>query len=271
MPAAAHLASVAPQPNSMSSGWARDGQRPVGRRQVDRDRQRRSVTTAVATAPVGRTTARSSDRCRRGAPGRPGRRGGRRPSRGAGPCTTRAGRPRRAASVAVAAERPGAVGEPEPAVGGHGQHVGAVVAPVGHERHAGEVGQPVEPGGEREVGVGDDRAVDAVARSAATPSDTAPLSPRPGHHTTRGARALGPRPHLVVVAHHDRGQRIGGQQHDRRPCAGPGRPARRGSSALASRTLAWSKALTGTTTAADVVTHRSDRASRSVPPARPAP
>ena len=102
-----------------------------------------------------------------------------------------------------------------PDVGGQGQHVGAVEAPVGHERHAREVGQPVEPGGERQVGVGDDRpcATPSAPQRGHAVGHRAVEAPARAPHDA-GARPLGPRPHLVVVAHDHRGQRIGRQQHD---------------------------------------------------------
>ena len=56
--------------------------------------------------------------------------------------------------LAMAVERAGSVGEPEPGDGRDHGHVRPVVAAVGHEDHAVAVGDVGEAGGAREVGMG---------------------------------------------------------------------------------------------------------------------
>ena len=91
-PASAHLASVAPQPNSMSSAWA-----PIASTRAGAGR-----STEIVTA-VGSSSRRARrDRSRR-----------RRRSPSAGSCTMRTSRPRRSASATWRAARPGPVRERE--------------------------------------------------------------------------------------------------------------------------------------------------------------
>ena len=108
-------------------------------------------------------------------------------------------------------------------------------------------GQVRGPG---QVGVGHGDLGDAQRRAGgSTPASTAPFRPRPGSQTTRAPRVAGPLGHVVVVAHHGHGQRMGGRRAPGRPWPGPARPARARSGPGARRRLAWSNALTGTRTA----------------------
>ena len=158
-----------------------------------------------------------------------GRRGCRRPSRAAARAR-RAGRGRGVGPRRRGGGTNPAVGEAEARRAGT-HDVGAVVAPVGHEGDAVEVGDPGEVEGVGEVGVGDDHPVEARARpGAATPSVTAPLRPRPGLPDDLGAEVGRPRRDLVVVADDRDAEVAGGGARRWWPSRGPASPgpARRG-------------------------------------------
>ena len=104
--------------------------------------------------------------------------------------------------------------------------------------------------GERQVGVGDDDAVEAGGRQRGRRRRQPPVEPAPGAPEHLGTVRRRPLRDLVVVAHHVDGQRSGRGEHAHRPSPGPARPVAAGSSAAARRTLAWRNALTGTSTAA---------------------
>ncbi len=110
-PAAAHLASVAPQPNSTSSGWAPIASARVGRRgrQITGDERRSSRSgEVVGHVDVEGELGVAHDAEAEAEP--PGLGG-------------------------VAPERARAVGEPEGHVDGHREHGRAVVAVARHDRH----------------------------------------------------------------------------------------------------------------------------------------
>ena len=202
-PAAAHLASVAPQPNSTSSGWAPMASATAGVGQVQRTRRTRSVSDGGQVEVV---------------------RAGRRPSRGAASGRTRSGearaaRPRRGGGRRSPARRRTRSRTP----------VGTAITLVPSSWRSGTSVTPRrrrphgEVGGQGQVGVGDDHPVDALGgERGRRPSATAPLSPRPGRHSTSAPRASAQAAHVVVVAHHDHRQ-------GRRRRPPPGRPSTRAS------------------------------------------
>ena len=149
LPAALHFANVAPQPNSMSSGWAPiasdvpgTGRSTVGSNAHVARWRREDVRVAAVERARGRR------RCRRRTRGR-GR-------------ARRAPRGRRRAAAGVAAERSGSVRERDPRVRGHGEHRRAVVAVARDEdrdRAVGVARHRCERWRERKIGVRNDDAV----------------------------------------------------------------------------------------------------------------
>ena len=99
--------------------------------------------------------------------------------------------------------------------------------------------------------MGDDDAIEVErAASAVTPSSTAPFSPRPGRQSTSAPGCRRPRGDLVVVAHDEDRQRSRRRDDAIGHVGERATRARSASSAEASRTFAWRKLLTGTSTAA---------------------
>ena len=145
-------------------------------------------------------------------------------------------------------ERAGAVARVSAAPDGQGHHVRAVAAPVGHDRDGVAERQPRQVGGERQVAVGDDDVVEALAgdRLAAGVDRTVEAQPRAPQHFGAGrVRPLGD----VSLSH---ATYIG-----QRPPAATTRPASqrarstrsRRRAACDRRPLAWSNRFTGTSTA----------------------
>ena len=222
------LGQRGPAPELDVVGVGGDGERPVGPRQVDGDRERGRVGRLIgerpgrhdcrwARAPVGSTTGR-------GLVGAGAQLGCARVGEVGGqvdvPAEVRVlhdagGQVEPGGLGAVAPERAGAVREARTRRRWAGRARWCRRS-AGRARASRPGSRPASRAGWRVAGRRGRRSRGArpPARSAATPSDTAPFRPATRAPHDLGAGALGPRPHLVVVAHHDRGQRIGGQQHD---------------------------------------------------------
>ena len=196
-PARAHFASVAPQPNSMSSGWA-----PMAR------------TARGASASVTGHVAAEL-----GSDGRPA------PTRSSGTSTSNARsavahdpqpEPEPAGLRGVAAERSGSVGEPEVGCRRDREHRGAVVAVAGHQGDDRLRPVACEPGEivrAREIGVGDDHAACTLGRAGGRDRLAAAPSSVPGSSSTSSVEVARPGAHVGIRRHHDHGHRRRGVHH----------------------------------------------------------
>ncbi len=196
-PRAAQWARVAPAPNSMSSGWAPTGKRPGGHRQ----------------ARSGRAGSRRSPRARSSPPGR---------SRSAGmstsqprtwSSTTWTASPSRAASAWWRANEPGSVGEAEAAPSRQRDHVGAIAVAVGHHQHPMASHHVVQPGGQRQVGVGDHHPLGTRGPYGLHARLHRAVEPEARRPVGGGAHRQRPVVHGQVVADHRDRQRASGPHH----------------------------------------------------------
>ncbi len=148
-PASAHLASVAPQPNSMSSGCAPIASTRRGHGEIDADghgvvvpRSRRPSASRSAASSTSKPSARSR--------------------------TMRTSRPQRSASATWRAHEPGPYANAKSAAARDREHRIAVVVVVGNDhrdRRVAVVGDAVERRRERQIGVHHDDAARGRGRA----------------------------------------------------------------------------------------------------------
>ena len=113
----------------------------------------------------------------------------------------------------VPGEGAGTVGETEAGAGRDADHVGPVVAPVGYERHPVETGQPGQPVGHGEIGVGHHDLARPQRGQSSHPRLHGPVQPPSRFGQGHGPVLGGPSSHLGVVADDGDGKGSGRLEH----------------------------------------------------------